>query len=89
MDKQERANRRAKDAIIALLVASEQPKNEDEAVASMNEWEALTYDKLLEALDYNLKHNAYRNAVLENHVNRCIREADRVKTQKQLAGAGT
>lgn len=87
MDRQEKATRRAKDAIITLLVAVEQPKSEEEAVAAMNEWEALTYDKLLEALDYNLKKNPYRHAVLENHVNRCIREADRVKTQKQMVGA--
>lgn len=87
MDKQEKANRRAKDAIITLLVASEQPKNDEEAVELMDGWECLTYDKLLEALDYNLKKNPYRNALLENHVNRCIREADRVKTQRQLAGA--
>lgn len=87
MDKQEKANRRAKDAIIAFLVAAEQPKNEQEAIDSMNQWDALTYTQVLEALDYNLAHNAYRNALLENYANYCIREADRVKTQKQMVGA--
>lgn len=83
MDRKEKANRRAKDAVIALLVASEQPPNEAEALTSMLEWEDLTYTQVLEALDYNLKHNAYRNEQLENHANLCIREAEKVKARKQ------
>lgn len=77
--------RRAKNAIIAYLVASEQPKDEDVAIDSMHDWEALTYDKLLDAMQYNLKHNAYTNAALTNHMHRCIAEAARVETTKKPA----
>lgn len=83
MDKIERATRRAKDAVIALLVAGEQPKSEKEALDSVFEWESIPYNQILEALDYNLKHNPYRNMVLENHANACIREASRVKAQQK------
>lgn len=85
MDKIERANRRAKDAIIALLVAAEQPKSEHDALESVYQWESLTYTQLLEALDYNLKRNPYRNMVLESHAHTCIREADRVKARQREA----
>lgn len=89
MDRQEKVTRRAKDAIITFLVAVEQPKSEEEAIELMDEWERVSYADLLKTLDYVSKHHPYRNAVLENHVNYCIREAERVKTQKQLAGVGT
>lgn len=72
MDNRERANWRAKSAIIEWLVAAEQPKTKEDRVASILAWEQLPITELLEAKEYNFKCNAYRNGVLEAHIDVCI-----------------
>lgn len=84
MDKVELANRRAKDAIVELLVAMEQPKSDDERRCFTLGWENTNWSNLFKSLEYNLTNNPYRDSVLiqqlKEHAEWAIREAENVKT---------
>lgn len=65
MDKKERANWRAKSAIIEYLVFYERAEDKE---SSIQQWEQLTIDKLLEAKEYNVKRNVCVETILERYL---------------------
>lgn len=87
MDKTEKANQRARDAIVSLLVAMEQPKSDDDRRTLTLSWENVGWTQLLKSMDYNIEHSPYSNSVLIQHLKEhaqwCIREAAHVKAGKQ------
>lgn len=82
MNKSEKANRRAKEAIIQWLVTSEQPKSNAEALALISEFESTPYPTLLEVKAYTLAKRPHTNASQRWFMDLCI-EAAKNKTSKQ------
>lgn len=84
MDKVELANRRAKDAIIELLVTLKMPKTDERRRTLTLRYEEMKWPDLLKAKDRELVDNPYRNSVLvfhmKEHMEWCIRETERVKS---------
>lgn len=83
MNKNEKARRIARDAITTLLVAIEQPKTEQEALALMDEWEIVSFDQLLEAKEYNLSRAPWANQGLIRHIDACLANVERVKAERR------
>lgn len=88
MDKVERANRRAKDAIIAWLLASERHTNEETIVQRMLELENQPYHELLRMSNVNLNNKVYPHTVMINHVYRCVRLAEEAQAEAQQKKQG-
>lgn len=84
MDKIERANAQAKHAIVAWLVAADQPKSDEQATELIREWNKLPYDKLLVVKNYNQQRRPYSNPTLAWYMDLCIQEAERIKTGKTV-----
>lgn len=83
MDKVERANRRAKDAIISWLLASERHTNEETIIQRMLYLESLPYHELLREGHINIERKIYPHTVMINHVYRCVRLAEEAQAEAQ------
>lgn len=74
MDKNERASRRARNSIIQLLVTLEQPTSDEEAIASIRQWEDTPFYDLLKTANYVLARCPYANTSMVWYANLCIQE---------------
>lgn len=87
MNKNEKANQRARSAIVELLVSMERPKNDDERRTLTYDWENMSWPQLLKSMEYNIENSPYRDSVLfaatREHAEWCIREMENVRTSKQ------
>lgn len=87
MDKFEKASRRARNAIVSLLVAMEQPKDDEERRTFTLGWEDTNWTNLLTSMKYNMEspNNPYRHSVLiqylKEHAEWAIREVERVRSE--------
>lgn len=73
VDKREKSRRIARDAITALLVYLEQPKTKEEYWKLLDEWEEVSYEKLIEAKEYNLNKSPWANQALVRHADLCLK----------------
>lgn len=87
MDKREKAQERAKCAMIALLIAMECPNRPDHEKRRelAYQWEEKKYAELVKTMHYNLEHSPYRNSVLMEHLVAhalwCVEETENVKVR--------
>lgn len=82
MDKNERASRRARNAMVQLLVTLEQPTTDEEALSSIHAWESKSYPDLVKTVNYNIQRNHYINAGQLWYLNLCMQEVERVRQEQ-------
>lgn len=88
MNRRERDTRRLKEVAILLLVLLEQPVSDDDAIASIEEWETQPYLELVKSLNYALKRYKHAHTGLLWYLNLCTRMIEQAKdTRRETVNA--